>query len=371
MILTQEIRSAHARTAQKVVSSSVRVSVADYVEAAMELAGYPVDRTASGRAHRMSSEISESCRESPNGMWMPLLIGRDLNVSSPAAGGNLAVESNTGTLVSALRPLSAVIAAGATVLTGLRGTAVNLPVVGSGVSAQWVDEGVSPSNPDPTFGKAILRPRTITATLAFTRRLLKNAALRDGIEIALRDELIASILSEVDRAVLAGSGIAPEPAGLLNLPDMPTIEAGANGASPSLEVLSTIERTQSENSGLEASAWFGNSALRDKLRRTRRAADLDFLIPAESSSLFGRPFVASEHIPGDLSKGTGTGLSALILGHFPSVVIGFWGPAAIDVVVDPYTLARQGMIKITASAEIGIVATQPAAFVRCLDFVTT
>lgn len=372
MHFSQAIVGAHKRSLANASRVAARVSIADYVEAALSSCGMMADHAAVERARLASSDLAEASGEYPNGMWMPFALGRAITVGSTTQAGYLAQDAVLGgDLIPALRPYSGVIAAGATIITGLQGQSVALPRMSSAVVPQWVaEEGVS-ANPDPSFDQCIVRPRTLSATVTFSRRLAMNTSLRNGFEQALRTELIASLMSEVDRVALAGSGIGQEPAGIVSDASVPTVAAGADGGPPTLALLAEMERVHGESFGQPATGWFGNAAVRESLRNTRRAADLDFLMPAESRDLLGRPYASTEHVPGNLTKGAGVDLSALILGHWPAVIVGFWGPAAVDLLVDPITLARQGMIRMTALAEVGVALSNPEAFVRCKDLATS
>ena len=372
MQLNNAVLGAHKRSLAHAARVAARVSIADYVEAALSSCGMMADAAAVERAHLASSDLAESSGEYPNGMWMPLALGRTLTVGSATQAGNLASAAVLGAdLIPALRPYSGVIAAGATIITGLQGQTVSLPRMSSAVVPQWVsEEGIS-ANPDPAYDQCVIRPRTLSATVTFSRRLAMNTSLRNGFEQALRTELIAAVMSEVDRVALAGSGAGQEPTGIISDAGVPSVAAGVNGGAPTLALLAEMERVHGESFGKPATGWFGNAAVREALRNTRRAADLDFLMPAESQDLLGRPYASTEHVPGDLTKGTGVDLSALILGHWPAVIVGFWGPAAVDLLVDPITLARQGLIRLTALAEVGVALSNPEAFVRCTDLATS
>ena len=55
-------------------------------------------------------------------------------------------------------------------------------------------------------------------------------------------------------------------------------------------------------------------------------------------------------------------LSALLFGDLSELVIGFWGPAAVDFLVDPHTHSKHGDVRIIARVDVGIVPRQIAAF---------
>ena len=50
--------------------------------------------------------------------------------------------------------------------------------------------------------------------------------------------------------------------------------------------------------------------------------------------------------------------------------VAFWGPAALDLMIDGYTLAKDAKIRIIARAEVGIVARRIGAFAAVKDALT-
>ena len=52
------------------------------------------------------------------------------------------------------------------------------------------------------------------------------------------------------------------------------------------------------------------------------------------------------------------------------IFVGFGGPAALDLMVDGYTMARSGKIRIVARAESGLAARRIGAFAAVKDALT-
>jgi HK97 family phage major capsid protein len=184
------------------------------------------------------------------------------------------------------------------------------------------------------------------------------------------DELTKAIFAEVDRVILAGSGSGQEPLGLMRDSAVPTVAAGTNGAAPTWALLTEMERTYAANCGMQNPSWVTNAALRKKLRNTQQGTNLPYCW-SDDNQLLGYDAAVSEHAPGDFTKGTGTGLSGALLGDMSSVLIGQWGPQAVDAIINPYSLAYQGLIRIDAFMEIGVGFRHEKAFVKCTDLVTS
>lgn len=303
-----------------------------------------------------------------NGTWIPLSMlqpsaTRELNTTN---GAPLKAATVAASATASLLPTSGVISGGAQVLTGLKGDTVSLPYVDNVTGGgQWHQEGVAPVTPaEISFLLAVLQPRSIAVELVITRSLLKNTSI--DLDALVREELALRFGAAIDAAALAGDGIL-EPQGLLNSGDLDVFDRAANGAAIAIADLAELEaRVLSRANGcMTAPGWIMGPKLTRKLRATPKGTGGNMLY--EGADLLGYRVVASSVIPENLTKGTSTDCSALIFGDLHELVIGFWGPAALDLLIDGYTMAHQQKIRIVARAEVGIVARRVGAFAAIKD----
>lgn len=342
----------------------------DYVRSRVPtLAGVSVDDKKLREAHEISEAARQSCGQAPDGLWVPLqALRRDLLTATAGSLTQSAMLADT--LARPELPPSVLIGNGATVLGGLSGATFSMPRIDAGIDmggVAWIGEGSTGPQSEPTFDTRTLTPRTVTIEMLVSRKLLLQSSV--DLEAELRAELLRRFLAELDRVGLAGDGVL-EPLGLLNDPEVDTLEAGPNGAAPTWAHLVDAEHAvTSRMHELKAPAWVMSSALRKKLRTTARGSGLDYILTG--GTLLDYRVSASTTVPSDLTKGSGTDLSALLFGDLSEVVVGFWGPVALDVLVDGVTLAKDGRVRIVARADVDIVARQPAALVSYADFVTT
>jgi hypothetical protein len=76
-------------------------------------------------------------------------------------------------------------------------------------------------------------------------------------------------------------------------------------------------------------------------------------------------------VPSTLTKGTAAGVcNAIICGQFADLVVGFWGPGAVDVIVDPYTHGTTGAVRLVVLADVGVGVVRPASFAAMQDALT-
>ncbi len=73
-------------------------------------------------------------------------------------------------------------------------------------------------------------------------------------------------------------------------------------------------------------------------------------------------------MPSDLTKGVGTGLSAMLFGNFGDIIIGEWG--VIELLVDELTLKKQGIIELTSYMLVDLAIRHPQSFAAIKDMDT-
>jgi HK97 family phage major capsid protein len=108
---------------------------------------------------------------------------------------------------------------GATLLTDLTGGPWRLPRATGTGGASWQNETAAVANNEVTFDAVTLTPSRISSNSIASKQLVAQA--QPAIEEFLIDELSAAIATEVDRVTLAGTGVAPQPQGILSLPVNP------------------------------------------------------------------------------------------------------------------------------------------------------
>jgi hypothetical protein len=71
---------------------------------------------------------------------------------------------------------------------------------------------------------------------------------------------------------------------------------------------------------------------------------------------------SSNQVPKTGVRGSTSNNHAVILGVWRTLAIGMWG-SGFELIVDPFTLKKQGMIELTTFAMADIVVKYPQAFV--------
>jgi hypothetical protein len=156
------------------------------------------------------------------------------------------------------------------------------------------------------------------------------------------------------------------------------IAIGTNGGAPSYaKILELVQSLGTANANVEELKFLINPKVEAKLKQTAIDSGSGAMIMAYQQYFSGTPNVidgkmtgVTSNVPSNLSKGSTTGVcSAIICGEFSKSVIGQFG--GMDLVIDPYTLARNGQTRIVANTYFDCAFEQPAVFGAILDATTT
>lgn len=340
-------------------------------------------RREAGFEMEASRALAQKLGREPQGIYVPGEVlryqsrnQRDLVAGTPAYGGNLvATEHHADSFITLLRNRSHVINLGATTIGDLVGN-VAIPSQAGAASAFWVAEGGAPTESSQTFGQVPLTPKTVGAFTDFTRRMLLQAT--PDIESIVRADLAGIIGVEMDRVAIAGSGVSNEPLGILSASGIGSVAIGTNGGAITwTHVLQLEEAIANANADEGALAYMTNNKARRALKGTTKVsgdAGAGFIWSDEArdaagyGTLNGYRSAASNNVPSNLTKGTGTNLSAMIFGNWADVLIGQWG--GLDILVDKITNGTSGGTRVIALLDMDIAIRRAASFAAIKDATT-
>ncbi len=81
--------------------------------------------------------------------------------------------------------------------------------------------------------------------------------------------------------------------------------------------------------------------------------------------ILSKRFEVTNNIPSNLSKGSGSNLSAIVYGNFNDLLIGMWG--SLEILVDPYTDFSKGTTGVRALQSIDIGVRHAESFAAMKD----
>ena len=350
---------------------------------AKKIEGYSLTRAISNSAEgkldgleaELSQEIARSTNRPATGFYVPTSVlgsgQRDMVAGTDSAGGYLSPTPNAK-MIDRLSDRMLVAKLGARVLSGLVGNP-KFPRMDTGSTAYWVAESGTTTESTPVLSQVELSRKTISADTEFSKELLVESS--EDIERAVRDELVRVIALGIDNAAINGTGSSNQPTGILNTSGIGSVAAGTNGEAVTwADVVNFKREIRIDNGDTGTIAYLTNPKLEAKLMTTDKGTDTGQFIfepgDDEFGRIAGRPCGVSNAVPSDLTKGSGSALSAIIAGVFSELLIGYWG-SGLDVVVDPYSKRTERIVGITASNFCDIAVRHPQSFAALQDAVTT
>ena len=370
------------KVAQKPLNVDVEIGLSDrearsfsFVKAIRALSN-PQDRRAQEDA-RFEFEVSESAAKKEGrdsrGITVPVdVLKRDLTTSTASgtskAGNLVATDLLAGSFIDVLRNKMVLNTLGATFLTGLQGN-VAIPRKSSSATSYWVGENSAPTEGNLTFDQVTMSPKTLAAYVDYSRRLMLQSSL--DVETMVRNDLAASIAIAMDAAAIAGSG-SNRPTGILNTSGIGSVTLATNGGAPTWAMVTNlVKEVEIDNALTGAAAFLTNGQVKAKLSNTPKqtsGVEGNFLLGPDVNSIYGYPLVVSQQIPGNLSKGSGSNLSAMIFGVWSDLLIGQW--SGIDLMADPYTGSNAGTVRIVAFHDCDFAVRHAESFAECNEIVT-
>ena len=281
--------------------------------------------------------------------------------------GQEVVFTEPGPFIEFLYNRMVVKALGAQTLSGLQGN-LAFPKQTGKASGSWVAEnpGSDVADSNLTLGQVLMSPKTYQSSSSYSRQLLAQSVI--DIDNLVRNDLATDSALAIDKAALIGDGSGNQPKGVTAITGTQhyTLSADAgNGAKPVYTDILTMEKLIEDANAdtLGTYGWATVPGIKALLRNTARLSNtIGWPVWEAPESMDGYTARITNQLPKNLTKGTGTNLTYLILGIWSSMMIGMWG-AGYELVVDPYRLKKQGMIELTTFVLADIGIRQAVAFV--------
>jgi HK97 family phage major capsid protein len=175
----------------------------------------------------------------------------------------------------------------------------------------------------------------------------------------------------LDLAGLFGTGASNQPMGIANATGLDVIPCGANGGAPTYANMVALETAVAVgNVDTTTAAYITNTKVRGLLKQTLVAAAAGSRMvwetgPNGKGAVNGYDAYVTNQVPYNLTKGTGTALSAILYGVWKEMIIAEWG--ALDILTDPYTLADRGLVRVISTELADVNYRHIQAFSAILD----
>jgi HK97 family phage major capsid protein len=335
------------------------------------------DWSKAGLEREVSLELGKRYGREARGFYVPSNINwdmpghgkRDLTVAATTGGATLKGTDQRGDLfIDALRANLVTGQLGATVITGLQGD-VDIPRLNAKTTTAFMTaEGTAVTEGAPTFNQLQLAPKTVSGYVDISRRLRIQSD--PSVEQIIRNDIVQQIAASIDDAALEG-GQTGAPSGIIQGSSVAVVSGGTNGLAPTYAHTINLVKEVAVDNGLRGSlAYCTSPAAWAKLRQTAKVASTDSrMILEDDNMLNGYPLLQSSLCPSDLTKGSGTALSAIFFGNWNDLLIAFW--SGVDIVVDSSSLSTSGGLRLAFFQDCDVGLRHDESFSVMKDAITT
>lgn len=246
-------------------------------------------------------------------------------VAGQESYGKEIVATDKLNILEPLRGKSILSESGATILTGLIGN-ISIPSY-SGSTCGWKGELAKADDGKGTFDAVELSPKRLTAYVDISKQFLMQDSV--GAEEMLRSDIVNALIGKLEQTIFGDeAGTTDKPAGIFE---------GAAVAEPSYEGVCNAEAELTDFTGEKK--YILSPTAKAKFRQTTvSGAKTDLRLLLENNEISGMPVLTSSNVVA----------GGYAVGDFKELVVAQWG--AIDLVVDPYTLATQNAIRLVINA---------------------
>jgi len=326
-----------------------------------------------GYEREISDEIARRAGKEARGFYVPANINwgkRDQTVGTDSQGGYLvSTDHMADQFVEALYARLAITQLGARVMQGLKGD-VSIPKLATSVSnSAFVAEGSAPSEGAAVFSQVVMSPKTLAAYVDVSRKLMMQSD--PSVEQLLRNDIVNTFARKIDEVAIEGGG-SNEPTGIIGNGSTNVVAIGTNGGAVTYaKVVDMIKEVEVDNAIINDTAFLTNPKVIAALRTVSKQAsgvEGNFIMDPDGTVL-GTRVASSTLVPSDMSKGTGTNLSALIYGDFSQIMLGFY--SGVDVVVDQASLSTSGGTRLAFFQDMDVALRYPESFAVIKDIVAS
>lgn len=316
----------------------------------------------------LSNEIKRKSGDNSEGLVLPMTFwrkaaaglyqSRAYNTATGNASGasNLVAEVlEANEFIELLRPMTRFNELGIRTLSGNVGD-LAFPRQTGGMSSTWVSDSGASTESSATFDKVVSKPKMLVSETEIFE--LANYQMTPAAQMLALQDMMEERARALELAVYFGSGLNGQPRGILNTTGVQLLDLGADGAALTRDNLIDLETMLGANNvNTDNTRFVTNDKVKGALRKLKIDAGSGLFVYDE----FKDKMSITNLMPSNLTQGTGTGLSSLILGDFSGTLVTSWfGP---NLVIDGITGANVGKTKIFMRQGCDVVVRNPKKFV--------
>jgi HK97 family phage major capsid protein len=280
---------------------------------------------------------------------------RALAEGTDSAGGYTVPTVLASEFIDKLRAKTVVFQAGARTVPMTSDNLAIARITGDPTVA-WTAENAEITASDPTFDAVTLAPKKLACLVKVSRELLEDSV---NISAALEAAFIGAMSTEMDRALLFGSGSSNQPTGLFNISGINSTSMGTNGATPANydDLIGLLYEIQLDN-GADPSVFVMHPRT-NKTYATLKDANNNPLVEPEMSKAVRR--LVTTAVPIDQDQGTATGVCSTVLtGDFSKMLVGIRTSMELRLLQERY--AEFDQVGFLARLRVDVAVENPVHF---------
>lgn len=335
-----ELKLLEARSKQKPIPKSTPINSGAILLRAIR-------ESVNGRISDDTNELFEAGRRSMvaagisagEGITLPMEYRGDIVKATITGDGQEIVTEDMLNILEPIRNKLVLVQAGANFLTGLVGN-ITLPSY-SGSTASWEEETDSAKNGKGTFSKRTLSPKRLSAFIDISKQFLAqdsigaNAMLMSDIAKAVAVKLQSTIFGKHDTATTMPDGFFTGEQ-----------EYACKGIATFANMVAMESEVETDMALYENMSYILSPKARGVLKSTLRAANVAEGFIMDKDFVNGYKTFVTSGMASGLQEGSDE--HGIVFGNWNDLVIGQWG--GLDITVDPYTQAKEGMIRLVINA---------------------
>lgn len=267
---------------------------------------------------------------------------RDLNLGNDTAGGYLTDTKQPMTAIEYLGAQLIVSRAGAVSVPASAADFSPMPKEVTPPTMYWVAEGIAPpAASDGTWG--VVNPHLKTGVVWSDLTRLVTVITGGAADRIVTRAFFKSVAKGLDRATFHGSGLNAEPTGIINVPNVGSIDGGTFSLLKACSMLKAVE-----DANAAAISWCMSPDVAELLRQRPKAASGERMLLEDGKIL---------NFPAYVSTGIDTG--TLICGDFSQVTI---LNRSLELLVDRFSGSTTGRTRLLVFWFGDFTVGTPAAF---------
>lgn len=327
------------------------------------------DRALAAFEREVSGELYKRMGQSGNGIMVPTDIpitkdAKRMIAQQLATRAALSVNAGAGLnpqaenvfteyagFIDLLRPASVLMGLGVDMRTGLRDNYAFVRQTVGG-TAYVLAEGATPADSDTQYELVEMKPHAMKAVLRYTKQQLAQSVF--NLEAELTRDLVLAHATKQDAEGIAGTALSSS---LLTAAGVNVVNFGAATAWADFIALKTAVM-KSNADRLGAMGYLTDPDVLGFAEGTPRFANTG--MPIYDNGKIGMfPAEWSNQVPLNVAD------HQVIFGAFNQALFGEWG--ALELLVNPYSEDKEGIVRITTHDFIDFQVKQPKAFAKASD----